>query len=749
MASNLVDPDEPLEVQKARLLTIADALMKRVEQDMDGVGEAYAQFERAVVLEDQVKQRTSELEHALDLLNQSNAQLAQASRDADAARSDLSNAIEAIREGFALFNEDDVLVMCNSRFGQQIRDVQPRLRPGLTFRDYVMLVSRSAYLSLPAGTASDVWAAKRLQRHSDTHVMFNVELKDDHWLQISEHRTPGGGTVMLQTDITDVIRIGREERDKLLDEQARMIRATLEHLNQGVAIFDPGARLVGWNRRFISLLGLSQVRVHIGVRFDRIAQEFRERFVISHEAFLRTLETWQSDTVRQTPLSFELVATDRQTLDIFARQLPDGGFVISVSDVTLEREATRALSIANETLEARVTERTLELEDALDAAERANASKSRFVAAASHDLLQPLSAAKLYLASATDAEADPLLVKAGRALESVELIIDALLDISKLDSGKAQFDVRDVALNDVLFPLRDEFMPAAVAKGIDLRIVPCALSVRSDPSYLRRICQNLMGNALRYTPSGKVLVGVRRVGDAARLEVWDTGIGIADGDQETIFQEFQRLDTSVSANEGLGLGLAIVERACARLGHPLGLWSVPGKGSGFFVNLPVAGVTRTPQQGGPQVSASWRLKNRGMIVLLVEDDAELRRAITVLLGKWDVSVLDAGNATEALDLLDEIQITPDAVLIDYQLDAKMDGVALAQHLFDRHGRVPTCILSANRTSDLRKQCADARIPLISKPIDAGKLERFLLSALPDALPDASDHDPRRGSFPFG
>ncbi|WP_111400999.1 hybrid sensor histidine kinase/response regulator [Meridianimarinicoccus zhengii] len=735
MDSHLLDPSETLEEQHARLLTITDALMRRVEQDMDGAGEAYAQFERAVILEDEVKQRTAELEHALTLLNRSNAQLAEASRAADAARSDLANAIEAVREGFALFDADDVMVMCNSRFCLQLRDVQPSMKPGLHFRDYVLMVSRSRFLALPAGLTPEEWAARRLQRHADHHVMFNVELKDDHWLQVSEHRTLKGGTVMLHTDITDVIRIGREERDKLLDEQARMIRATLEHLNQGVAIFDRGARLVGWNRRFATLLALPRSRLHMGVRFDPISQDLRERFAVSDDALLRRLEDWRGDVVQRTPMSFELLGPNRLTLATFASQMPDGGFVISVTDVTAEREATRALSMANETLEARVTERTLELEDALDAAERANASKSRFLAAASHDLLQPLSAAKLYLASAADGGDDPLLVKAGRALESVELIIEALLDISKLDSGSAQFDIRTVALTEVLEPLRDEFAPVAAAKNLSLRVVPSRLSVRSDPSYLRRILQNLMGNALRYTRSGKVLVGVRRMKDAVRLEVWDTGCGIAEEDHETIFQEFQRLDASASASEGLGLGLAIVERACARLGHPLGLWSVPGKGSGFFVNLPLAhGAGGAGTVRAPQVSTSWRLKNRGMIVLLVEDDADLRRAMTVLLGKWDVSVLDADGAAAALALLDEIEITPDAVLIDYQLDGGADGVTLAQRLFDRYGRIPVCILSANRSAELRIRCAETGLPMISKPIDAAKLEQFLLRALDD-VPD--------------
>lgn len=731
---SLIDPSEPLEEQHARLLEITAALMRRVEQDMDGAGQAYAQFERAVILEDQVRQRTLELEHALTLLNRSNAQLAEASREAEAARSDLSNAIEAVREGFALFSRDDKLVMCNSRFALQMKDIRPRMVSGLTFRDYIRLVSRSRYLVLPRDMDANDWAKRRLQRHEDSHVMFNVELADDHWLQVSEHRTPNGGTVILQTYITDVIRIGREERDKLLDQQARMIRATLEHLNQGVAIFDHGGRLVGWNTRFTELLGLAPSRMIIGLSFTRITEELRDRFSVSDETPLRVLETWRKGETPDTPLSFELIGPGRLTLDTFARQMPDGGFVISLTDVTAQREAARALSIANETLEQRVAERTLELEDALDAAERANASKSRFVAAASHDLLQPLSAAKLFLATAVDTQPDPLIGKAQRALESVEMIIDALLDISKLDSGRETFDIRNVSLNDILGPLTEEFGPLAKQKGLKLNVVPCSAVVRSDPSYLRRILQNLIGNAIRYTDKGRVLVGARQMGRAVRMEVWDTGRGIAEEDQELIFQEFQRLDKRASASEGLGLGLAIVERACARLGHPLGLWSTPGKGSGFFVNLQrgtVGDGTVTAKSNSANVSASWRLKDKGLIVLLVEDDVELRRAITVLLGRWDVSVLDAASGVEAVELLNEIEITPDAVLIDYQLGDGSNGVGLAHTLFDRYGRIPTCILSANRSSELRLACSDAGLPLISKPIDAGQLEQFLLGAVPD------------------
>lgn len=232
MTDWLIDPTDSLERQNEKLRQITEVLMRRVEQDTDKTGVAYRQFERAALLEDQVRQRTSDLEHALDLLNESNARLAEANRAAERARSDLASAIETIQEGFALFNTQDELVMCNSRFGMHMLDLQAELAPGLKFTRYVELVSRSRYLALPDGLTPEDWAERRMRRHQDDHVMFNVRMVRDRWVQVSEHRTTDGGTVIMQTDVTDIMRLEREERDKLLDGQSKMIRATLDHLNQ-------------------------------------------------------------------------------------------------------------------------------------------------------------------------------------------------------------------------------------------------------------------------------------------------------------------------------------------------------------------------------------------------------------------------------------------------------------------------------------------------------------------------------------
>lgn len=598
MPQYLVNPTDPPERQHAKLLTIVEALMKRVEQATDDSGAAYAQFQRAVMLEDQVRDRTRDLEHALDLLNQSNAQLEQAMGEAEAARRNLADAIETIQEGFGLFGPDDVLVLCNSRFGMHMPDVRVQLVPGMTFGTYIDIVSHSTHLVLPRDEMREDWVARRLRRHADRHVMFNAEMIWDRWVQVSEHRTADGGTVVLQTDLTDVMRFEREERDRLLDDQARLVRATLDHISQGVCIFDREGRMVGWNRRLAELLSIPAAGARRGVAFPTLLGMLQGRVQLGPGMTLTALEEWSLSRDRRPPLTFDLRSGADIMLSAFAQEMPDGGFVMSFTDVTTERAAAEAMEAANELLERRVVERTLELADALTRAERASSARTRFVAAASHDLLQPLSAAKLFMASLSDAglsaEAETTLAKAQNALVSVEGILGDLLDISKLEAGKAALNVGSVRLGNILRQLNDEFLPVAAAKGLCLTVMPTSAVVISDVTYLRRILQNLIGNAIRYTEKGRVVVGARRGRARLRVAVIDTGPGIPEEEQENIFREFHRLNARASAAEGMGLGLAIVERACALLGHPLVLTSAPGRGTSFVLTLPVT----TPGGGG-------------------------------------------------------------------------------------------------------------------------------------------------------
>jgi two-component system, sensor histidine kinase len=385
---------------------------------------------------------------------------------------------------------------------------------------------------------------------------------------------------------------------------------------------------------------------------------------------------------------------------------------------------------ANVSLEARVAARTEDLRTALADAERANSTRARFVAAASHDLLQPLSAAKLFVASARDDVKDEhaggTLDKAHKALASVEAILGALLDISRLD--EAAVEVSPVRLAPLLAQLTDEFAPVAESKGLKLAIVPCSLTVLSDPTYLRRILQNLISNAIRYTRTGRVLVGPRRVADRVRIEVHDTGPGIAPEDQKAIFREFHRLNASASAPEGLGLGLAIVERACALLDHRLTLHSTPGRGTCFAIELEQAPIrVAAGYRRGEPVEDGVAGEGGEWITLLVENDEELRHAISMLLERRGFTVLEVANGEEALALVEEMGIVPDLYLVDQQLGDGLTGLETVTALRARHGDRPARIITADRAPSLREACTAIGVEIMYKPIDAAQLEAFVTS----------------------
>lgn len=725
---SLINPSDSLERQNEKLLQIAHALMRKVEQKHEDSGIAYAQFERAALLEVQVRERTADLERTLDLLQKSNAQLATANVQTEIAQANLTEAIETINEGFALFDTNDRLVLSNSRFCRDLCDISKNLHEGMAFDDYVTVISQSRFLALPEDMTAEAWATARHERHRDDHVVFNVSLTQDRWLQISEHRTARGGTVILQTDVTNIIRLERLERDRMRDKQAQTLQATLDHLNQGVCIFDHEKKLVGWNKRMDRLLDLPPHQSALRLPFLTLLERLEHQLEFSADFDVDMLKRWAEHGAGRTAIAFEVTRSRNRILSVFGQEMPDRGFVISFTDVTVERESVRALAEMNERLEKRVQHRTHELGLALSEAKRANASKSRFVAAASHDLLQPLSAAKLFVASLADqiGETDLLNIanKAETALSSVEHIIEALLDISKLDSNEAVFDIKPVRLSALLRPLRDELTPVAMAKGLDLRILECGLTVCSDPGYLRRIVQNLISNAIRYTDKGRVIVGVRRVGGMARIEVWDTGCGISQADQHVVFQEFKRLDARTS-HAGLGLGLAIVERACKSLDHPLRLWSEPGKGSCFSFDLPIRYGTEIQERSTAGRLGENASVRKGLVVLLVENDLQLANALIMMIEGWDAHVIHAPDGETALQLLSEIRLAPDALVLDYQLGSGMSGIELLKHLKKDFGNLPVRLVSANRGQDLQNECDALDVTLLAKPIDRERLYQFL------------------------
>lgn len=717
---SLIDPHDTIERQNEKLLVIAQSLMRRVEQKSDQSGLAYQQFERAALLETEIRERTQDLERALDLLQESNARLEIANDETEKARSNLTEAIETINEGFALFEADDGLVLSNSRFCRDLVDVEKGLATGLTFEAYVELISESKYLALPEDMTPEKWADQRLRKHDEDHVVFNVRLKWDRWLQVSEHRTSRGGTVILQTDVTTIMRRERQARDK----QAEILQATLDHLNQGVCIFNNALALVGLNSKMEELLSGTYGQAELGMQFADLFEQLSGELEFEPQFSATDFKQWTKRTSRREPIVFEVSRGHRRRYSVFAQEMPDRGFVISFTDVTAERAAATALSEMNELLERRVKDRTIELGRALEKAERANASKSRFVAAASHDLLQPLSAAKLFVSSLSEqvntTKAQDVMHKTETALNSVEQLISALLDISKLDSDKVEFDVQPLRISKVLTPLRNELMPNAHAKGNTLTVLDSNLTVLSDPGYLRRIVQNLLTNAIRYTDHGRILVGVRRKAGVARIEVWDTGRGIAPEDQETIFQEFERL-SPMKPEMGLGLGLAIVERACNGLDHRLDLWSEQGIGSCFSVEIPVASQDAAgSHRSSSRASTHAKTPSVGLTMLVANRPNEIA-SLTKTIENFGSKVIHAHDAREALEILNEIQLVPDALIIDEDANAGMSGLDLFRDIRKKFGAMPCAILAPSDSALHLNPDGAIDVSFVKKPVKPDQL----------------------------
>ncbi|MDD7970006.1 PAS-domain containing protein [Roseinatronobacter alkalisoli] len=725
MHEDFLPPGLTPEEENLRLRAIVAALMDRSERGQSPSRPA-GQLQHVVALEQQVRTRTRDLAETLDKLRIANSRLSQAERMAVRARNSLTDALEAMREGFALFDAQDSLTMWNSRFCAGLPDLRRRIGRGLGFRDYVRLVSESPFLHLPDGQSRADWVTRRLESHRRKNVNFIVPLRDDQWIQVSEQRMPSGGTAVTQTDVTAMVRSERDEREKLLDEQAQMVRATLDHIDQGVAMFDAKARLAGYNRTLRDMFLPPVELLSIGTPFASILDDLTRRRQLGPGRVGQILTDWVQGPSARPPLALEIRQDDGTILQLSAQAMPDSGFVMSLTDLTKERRAIAELHRLNETLEARVRARTLELESARDLAERANTSKSRFVASASHDLLQPLNAAKLFLGSLSSTALNPgqarLTERIRSAFGSVEQILGALLDISKFDIGAARARPEPIALGPLLDRLQEEFTPVAQTRGLQLIVMPSRAVVHSDAVYLKRILQNLISNAIRYTLRGKVLVGARRQGRHVRLEVWDTGTGIPQDKQSEIFQEFTRL--APDAESGMGLGLAIVEQASALLGHPLELRSIVGKGTVFTLTVPLSdmAVAALCEPAGPDTA---RNPLDDLLVLVIENDPTVRAAMMEVLEHWGASPLEAACLAQADQQVAELGVAPDIILADFQLDDGENGIDVVAQMRGRYGQIPAILITANHMPELARRAESAGMMLMTKPVPMRRLKRVL------------------------
>ncbi len=394
--------------------------------------------------------------------------------------------------------------------------------------------------------------------------------------------------------------------------------------------------------------------------------------------------------------------------------------VLSIADVTQARRNAAAL-------ERRVAERTAAMLTAKTAAEQANLSKTRFLAAASHDLLQPLNAARLFVSALNERKVDRgtrgLIDQTESALNSVEDLLEALLEISKLDAGAIKPELSDVSLADLFGALRAEFSAVAASGGIGLEVETTDLFVRSDARLIRRVIQNLLSNALRYTDVGKVRLSVDRAGKSAVISVTDTGCGIAEEHHQAIFEEFRRFDGGRS--RGMGLGLAIVQRAIKMLDHPIRIESEPGKGSRFSVTIPIAKSRHVPEPAGPLTARRVSLARK---VLVIDNDSSILAGMSALLTGWGCDVATASGEAGALTHLARTTEKPDLIIADYHLDDGQLGDAVIRTLRKTAGvDLPAMIVTADRTPELRDRLLKEGLRVLQKPVKPAQLRALLTS----------------------
>ncbi|TAL74790.1 MAG: response regulator [Rhodanobacter sp.] len=521
-------------------------------------------------------------------------------------------------------------------------------------------------------------------------------------------------------DLAAVAEIVGEAAQDLRFNQ-RVLAAALASMSQGICVIDAQLRVVAWNRPYERLFDYPPGLLVIGrpvadlVRYNlgaglagggEIDSDVRRRLAHMHAG---------------SPHHSERTFPHGRVIEIRGNAMPGGGYVATYTDVTASREVERALKRANETLEERVADRTQALERATAAAQHANDAKSHFLAAVSHDLLQPLHAAQLFAHTlrpqlTADTTGGATLRHLDGALEATENLLAGLLDIARLEGGRIAVERRAFALAEVLDPLAAECQALARERGMRLRVVAARGWAHSDPALLRRIVQNFLSNALRYTERGEILLGCRRRGADWRIEVWDTGPGIAPAEQQLIFEEFRR--GSTASGQGLGLGLAIAKRIAGLLGHRLSVRSWPGRGSLFAVRVPRVAAGKPVE---PSASISTRPLPRGR-ALVLDNDPDALAALATLLEQWGWTVHAARSVAHAR----QVPWVPDLLLLDYHLDGGHTGLDALQQLRPQCGAAPVVVITADRDPALRARLLAAGVQVLYKPMRPLALRQLIL-----------------------
>lgn len=528
-----------------------------------------------------------------------------------------------------------------------------------------------------------------------------------------------------------------------------VLLTSIESIEQGISVVDKNLNLVAWNKRYLDIFNYPEELVTVGNPIEKLVRYNAER----GECGVGDVDVLVNKRIEHlrhgTAHRFIRQRSDGRMIEMVGNPLPGGGFVTSFNDITEHIEIQKALKEANIDLENRIQKRTEEVQainaelrkentrraeaeeeliHARKVAEEANASKTRFLALASHDILQPLNAAKLYLSvleeMSLEKDADNIVQKLNDSVGSSEVLIATLLDIARLDQGELKPLKEPFALNDILLPLIGEFSMKAKKKKLEFRVRTQDLWVNTDRTFLYRIIQNLLSNAIKYTNTGKILLTLKRQNDMALLQVRDTGIGITEDEQKKIFGDFYRVDDN--HQHGVGLGLGVVTRLGQQLESPVMVKSIPNVGSCFSIKLPLCDIKIT---GNENRTVNKVLLNFAkMKVLCIDDQQENLDALSALLSKWKAQVVLATHRADAMNFV-SIQQEPHVLMVDYHLGSTDNGLDLIQDIRQHlDKKIPAILLTANREDNIIKKCQELDVSYLSKPVKPAKL-RVLLQAI--------------------
>ncbi len=646
----------------------------------------------------------------------------------------LQRAVDNLSQGVAMISADGSLELWNRRFLELCG-----LAPIEAHRPFEEVMADSELKLLTPGTRGiGGQPLTELEQH----------LFDGRTLEIRTHPLPTGGFVNTFTDITE-----RYRHAEALRESERWIRLITDHVPALIAYVSADLTYAFTNKVYEEwyrwprdgMLGQCLRDIHSGEHWQQ-------------------LEPYIDRALSGESISFEMAEPNHagQQRYMLRSYVPNrlasgevAGIFVLIQDITDRRRTAEALHQAYQNLEQRVRERTAELtslneqllceiderahaearlREAKREAELANLSKTKFLAAVSHDLLQPLNAARLFTSALLE-QATPsggLIRNISNSLEDVENLLGTLVDISKLDAGVIKPDIASFAVSELLENLAVEFRQIAGTEALRLDYIPSTALVRSDIQLLARILRNLLTNAIRYTPTGRVLLGCRRRRQSLSIEVWDTGVGIAEDKLEEVFQEFKRGDAVQPSQDrglGLGLGLAIVEKIARMLGHRILVRSQPGRGSVFAVEVPLARRISRSRVESPSTELLLE-RLRGARVWVIDNDAAICAGMRTLLEGWGCVVTTALSEEDLARQVDNFHADADLIIADYHLDNGCNGLDVVTTVNERRAHsLPVLLITANYSNDLKLQVRELGHMLMHKPIRPMKLKTAMCHML--------------------